>query len=275
MKNVAKELDIVKYTAAAVKVLQFKCESDFTCFALHWHDRLEIIKVKKGSMKIELGGKTLMLNTNQMVIFPPRMAHKGYTENENVEYDVLMFDVRSFYNEAPICTLTLPLILEGRVKFQNIISDIETINICDKICYNKNPDSLEIISLVYKLLFVLFDKHLSEIGPKTHDKSSAMINYIEKNYTQDLNTTVLSKNFGYSSEHFCRKFKEATGITPMTYLKIYRLEQSVKMLKLNELSISEIAAQCGFNDANYFTRCFKAHYGVSPKKFKINQLTTL
>ncbi len=87
----------------------------------------------------------------------------------------------------------------------------------------------------------------------------------------ELTISAMSDKFGYSSEHFCRKFKEATGITPMTYLKIYRLEQALKKIKHSECSIGEIAAQCGFNDANYFTRCFKAHYGAPPRLYRAKE----
>ena len=104
----------------------------------------------------------------------------------------------------------------------------------------------------------------------TKQKSSAIqfVDYIEENFAMDLNTAILSRKFGYSTEHFCRKFKEATGITPMTYLKVFRLEQALKKLKAGGQSINQIAEQCGFSDSNYFTRCFKAHYGFPPRYYK-------
>ncbi|MBE6749684.1 MAG: helix-turn-helix domain-containing protein [Ruminococcaceae bacterium] len=268
MSKAIKELQAVDYSAAAIKVKKFYCEPQTLCFRLHWHDRIEIIRVKSGKMTIELGEDTFTICQNQMIIFPPRMAHKGYTTDTVVDYDVLMFDIRSFFNDTAVCSTTLPLILEGKVKFKNSIKDFSTVAICDEICNNNNPDSLEIISLVYKLFFDLFQKHISENNSKTQTKAREIIDYIEQNYSHDLNTEALSKKFGYSNEHFCRKFKEATGITPMTYLKIFRLEEALKMLKSGEFSISEIATRCGFNDANYFTRCFKSHYGVPPKSFK-------
>ncbi|MBQ8233294.1 MAG: helix-turn-helix transcriptional regulator [Lachnospiraceae bacterium] len=63
------------------------------------------------------------------------------------------------------------------------------------------------------------------------------------------------------------KFKETTGLTPMNYLKIYRVEEAYKLIKEGKRDIGNIAALCGFPDANYFTRCFKAHFGVPPSYF--------
>ena len=92
--------------------------------------------------------------------------------------------------------------------------------------------------------------------------------YLEENYDKELTTAIMAKKFGYSAEHFCRKFKEATGLTPMNYLKVFRMEEAYKMLQLGERNISKVAEGCGFTDANYFTRCFKTHFGYPPSKIK-------
>lgn len=268
MKLATRELNTVVYSAAAVKVLKLKVNPNSLCFTLHWHDRVEIIRIKKGSMIIEYSGNNFLLKENEMMVFSPRMAHKGFTENCSVEYDVLMFDLRSFYNETAVCLKLLPQFFNGNAKFQNVISEKETIICTDKICNNENLDSLETTSLVYRLLHLLFEKHLVLFNTENKTKVIEMIDYIEENFASELSTAFLSKKFGYSSEHLCRKFKEATGVTPMTYLKIYRLEQSLKRIRVCENSISEIASQCGFSDANYFTRCFKAHYNVPPSFYR-------
>ena len=79
----------------------------------------------------------------------------------------------------------------------------------------------------------------------------------------------LCKEFGYPAAHLVyRKFKKATGLTPMMYLKIYRLELARRKIKNQEISIGNIAAECGFSDANYFIKCFKAHFGVAPSHYK-------
>ena len=95
-----------------------------------------------------------------------------------------------------------------------------------------------------------------------------IIEYIEKEFDKDITTDSLCKKFGYSKEHFCRKFKKSTGLSPVTYLKIYRLEKAFSLIKNSDDSICGIAAQCGFSDSNYFTRCFHAHYGNPPSYYR-------
>ena len=217
---------------------------------------------------IQCGSNTLKVKAGEMALFPPKTLHGGRSEEEEVEYDVLMFDLKMFLNQTDVCNHFFQACLNGGAKFEDIISNSETIACTDKICSSADHGSLEIIALVYKLMSLLFKNHLCMLDPKANAKIRLIIDYIEKNYKLDISTKTISEKFEYSSEHFCRKFKESVGITPMAYLKIYRLERALKMIKDNEHSISEIALECGFSDANYFTRCFRSYYGVPPKHYK-------
>ena len=52
------------------------------------------------------------------------------------------------------------------------------------------------------------------------------------------------------------------------FLLDYRLEKSIEMLKDNNKTIQDIAIECGFNDANYFSKAFKKRYLMSPTSLK-------
>lgn len=267
MNKAVNETTPVEYSAAAVKTLHFRRNARSVCFNLHWHDRIEIIRVKEGTLWVECYKNTICLQAGEMIFFTPRTAHKGFTRDTAVDYDVLMFDIRNFYNKTTVCNQYLPLLYNGDAKFEHRISDAQTIGCVDAICNSENTDSLEIIFLIYKLIHSMFEKHLCSLSPEPNNKIKSIVDYIDENYMLDVNTAGLSRMFNYSAEHLCRKFKDAIGITPMTYLKICRLQQAQKLLRESECSVGEIATRCGFSDANYFTRCFKAHYGITPKKY--------
>lgn len=63
-----------------------------------------------------------------------------------------------------------------------------------------------------------------------------------------------------------RKLHAVTGQAPVKFIRAYRLERSMQMLKDNAAPIWEIAVKTGFGSASYFTKCFKDHYGISPKE---------
>lgn len=264
------ELTPVTYSPAAIKVLHYEVEANAPCFRIHWHDRMEFIRVHEGDVYLTYGTSTAHLHPGDMMIFPPKIPHKGYTGNNPVKYDVLMFDIRSFYNDSELCQALLPAVFDGRAKFQPVTSDMETIRCFDDICLHWNDTTLSLTSKLYWFLHLLYENCVTELQDKLHyDHAVAeMIAYLEEHFSQELSTASLCAHFGYTATHFGRKFKEATGLTPMTYLKIFRMEQAYKLLKQGKRNISEIAAYCGYSDANYFTRCFKSHFGFPPSQLK-------
>lgn len=270
MPNFKKELTPVAYSAAAISVRHFITPVGKDCFRTHWHERMELIRVLRGEMHVTCGANSMKLRPGDMAIFSPKMPHRGYA-NEEVEYDVLMFDVRSFYNGSEVSKKYLPAIFDGRARFQGMTSDAETVKCFDEICSKEEKDSLEVTAYIYRFIYLLYKNNLLEFSDQTRrsDTVMEMIEYIEENFERDLTTATIGEHFGYSTEHFCRKFKEATGLTPMNYLKIYRMEEAYKLLKMGERNVSRIAQQCGFTDSNYFTRCFKAHFGMPPSQLKI------
>ena len=74
-----------------------------------------------------------------------------------------------------------------------------------------------------------------------------------------------------SAEHLSRSFKRETGFGFKEYITLLRLKNAEELLKTRKnMSISEIAFLCGFNDSNYFSDKFKRTYGISPLNFRKN-----
>ena len=63
-------------------------------------------------------------------------------------------------------------------------------------------------------------------------------------------------------------FKKMTNRTPIDYLNVYRIEMASKKIINTDLSITDIAFSCGFNDLSYFIKTFKKITGITPRKYK-------
>ena len=61
-----------------------------------------------------------------------------------------------------------------------------------------------------------------------------------------------------------------TTKTPVEYIVLYRIERAARKLRNSQLSVTEIAFSCGFNDLSYFIKTFKNIKGVTPTKFRNN-----
>jgi DNA-binding response OmpR family regulator len=77
------------------------------------------------------------------------------------------------------------------------------------------------------------------------------------------------KNTGVSSSQLYRKIKNITGHSPNEFIRIHRLKKAAVLIKTTEFNISEIAYKVGFNDALYFSKCFKKQFGTTPSMYSV------
>ena len=248
----------VIYGPSSVKVLFFEKKGKEPNFRMHWHERIEILRVIEGELKVNLGTKTVTAKKDEFIIIPPRMPHKGETDIDT-KYCAVMFEIGE--------TL-LPPLFEGRVDVENLVKDKETVLVLDEITSVASlpQENFLIMSKVYELLAKLFIKGaLKTVEPDSSGRvMREIIDYIESHFAEEISTVDICNHFGYTIPYFCKKFKKHTGLSPMSYLKIFRMEKAYSMMKRSDLKIGEIAEKCGFADPNYFTRCFTAHFGHPP-----------
>lgn len=119
-------------------------------------------------------------------------------------------------------------------------------------------------SMSEKLVTERSSEPKSEIAPI--DK---MESYIQEHYDNpELDAKILSKATGVSTREMGKIFKTSTGLSFKSYLNRVRLNEVKQLLKSSDLSISEIAYRCGYNQIPHFNRIFKKDTGLSPKEFR-------
>ena len=93
-------------------------------------------------------------------------------------------------------------------------------------------------------------------------------NYIRENVSDEISNTEIGAVFGYHPFYVSRMLKERRGITLRQYIISYRLKMAKKLLETTDRSAGEIAEECGFTDASYFAKTFKAAFGITPKEYR-------
>jgi AraC family transcriptional regulator len=87
---------------------------------------------------------------------------------------------------------------------------------------------------------------------------------IEANLDGEVPLARLARECGLSIGHFSRAFKDTTGISPHQWLLHRRIENAMRLLCNQQLSLPEVALACGFSDQSHFTRVFRRFSGTSP-----------
>ncbi len=96
----------------------------------------------------------------------------------------------------------------------------------------------------------------------------AVLNHIHANLAADLSAARLARRAGVSLAHFCRIFRDATGLTPHRYVLAARLDLVRKLLTQSTLPISRIAEECGFSSQSHLTASFRTAHATTPAQYR-------
>jgi len=97
----------------------------------------------------------------------------------------------------------------------------------------------------------------------------AVFQYIEDNlHKPDLSVMSMARRAYLSEVQFRKIFRRITGDSPLRFVRRRRVERACTMLHASTESVSNIAEACGFSDAPFFHRVFKACTGVTPREYR-------
>jgi AraC-like DNA-binding protein len=105
--------------------------------------------------------------------------------------------------------------------------------------------------------------------PADNPYVARILEELNRNYATNISLAALAEANHISPGHLSRLFKAQTGLSFQDYLSSLRLKQARELLESGEkLSVTQIAARCGFNDSNYFSTRFRQLYGMSPLRYR-------
>ncbi|MCB2185624.1 MAG: helix-turn-helix domain-containing protein [Deltaproteobacteria bacterium] len=96
----------------------------------------------------------------------------------------------------------------------------------------------------------------------------AVQTWLEDNHAGRVVVEDLAPRFGMSPRNLKRRFKRATGDTPLAYLQRCRVESAKRALMAGRQGVEEVSAQVGYEDTAFFRRVFKRHTGQTPAAFR-------
>ncbi len=153
-------------------------------------------------------------------------------------------------------------------------------------CFNKSvcTQPLIAVSAFYQLLDLIC-QHLTveqnndlrkPVRHKVHHEEIAnVITYIHQNFGKKITLDNMVQHASSSRSRLGESFKRVTGMSPMHYLNIYRLEKASELLKMGSHPIRTIANKVGLFDNAHLTRLFKSVFGVSPMQFRMSHKQSL
>lgn len=95
-----------------------------------------------------------------------------------------------------------------------------------------------------------------------------MQRWVAEHYDRPSPVSQLIRNSGLPESTFKRRFRAATGMSPLDYVHAVRLEEAKHLLESTVLPVDSIASEVGYEDAGYFGRLFKRKVGITPAQYR-------
>lgn len=137
------------------------------------------------------------------------------------------------------------------------------------------------IQLLLKMHFKVTEKIKKEllVNPKEVDVSSNsdlflanVMNLIEEKYSEEkFDVDLLADNLNITRSMLYRRFRTVVNQSPAEFLKEFRLKRAALLLETTSHNVTEVAEQVGFNDVRYFSKQFRAQFGVLPKSYSMGK----
>lgn len=239
---------------------------------IHCHSSYELYYLRNGETKYFVGDEIFHLEPGNFIMIPKGVLHKTDSENclhsermlVNFDDSLIDSETHPLLDELCACKL-ISLPVNQLYQAEEILHKLE-------IEFEKQSAFQQIMIRLYILeLLTLLCRLKCDYIP--HESASDTLirtvsEYISANYATDLSLKSLSIRFSLSEGFLSRKFKAVSGMGINEYITHVRIHNAARLLTgSSRCSITEVAAQCGFNDSNYFTSVFKKIKGITPYKF--------
>ena len=253
-----------------------------TCYPPHWHEDAELIYVTAGQLRVTVWSETFSLRAGDIVIILPHAIHsmeqigREHAHYYNIVFNFSIFGMDTGYDKylkpfltqekkvncyepagSPLNSQLTPLILSLIEHRQNSYTTDE---------YLIKSHLFMIVHLLNRHCVDAQDNELAQ--HQTYEKLKQALYRVQLSYAQETSVRKAAALCGFSESHFMKLFKELTGMSFTAYLINYRLELAASQLLKTDLSIIDIAGNCGFRNQSYFTRAFVKKYGTTPTKYR-------
>ncbi|MBS1664918.1 MAG: response regulator [Bacteroidetes bacterium] len=180
------------------------------------------------------------------------LSAKSSVENqiEGLQYGADLYMVKPFNNDLLMASLA-NLLHRRRKLFESISSSKEGVKerSFKEGSFEPNPETITITSrdeLFLKQVIAIVENGMAD---------------------SDFSIDSMAESMNMARSTFYKKFKSLTNLTVVEFIRDMRLKRSKQYLDGGETNISTVAYSVGFNDAKYFSTCFREKFGVSPTDY--------
>lgn len=231
-------------------------------FSSSSHSYYEFTYVDAGKLYTVVDDKEYILHSSQCMVYYPNQKHRQYTNaSSGCSCLTILFEM----------DIDTPDSLKNKIIFASQPLRIEMKRFINEIQLNTwLHQEMALILLQRILIQALWEQRSSKKESRelvTDDELEPILLYIENHMDKDISVEELCRIFSVSRSSLQSMFRNDLNLTPKQYIADVNMKRAKLLLQEHRYTISEIAYQLGYHSLYYFSRKFKAYFGISPSEY--------
>lgn len=261
-----------------------KAPSGVREFREHSHTECEIALFISGEGKYSVLGKSYPFRKGDIFLFAGNEIHyiTEISDAEPLDVIGIQFEPKLIWESGYENTPLLKLFTDRSESFQNLIDrknpkteEIrrQILEMEDEFSGEKEGFEIKIKMLLFSILLTLLRdfgyirENAESISRDTLKRLSSATDYINKNLSENLTLSDISRTAGLAPTYFSAIFKKYNGVSPFEYITVKRVEKAISLLKNGSSSVLSAAEDAGFTSSSNFYKAFFKVTGKKPKDY--------
>lgn len=224
-----------------------------------------LLYISSGAACFSSEGKAdVTADSGKLVFIPKGYKYRMKYVGESTSFILLNFDMMT--PDGDLLTLSDSIeIISGRSGDKRIVDILEKLKTCSE--REDNSAQMRRKELVYRLLSAIFEEEVSfEASKPKYTNIIPGVLMLRRRYLENISISEFAAACNISVSSFRALFAECYGMAPVQYRNKLRIKRAVELLEDGNLTVAEVAAESGFENAGYFCRFYKSVIGETPKE---------
>lgn len=238
-------------------------------YPAHFQNTIELVYINRGTARAIADGIECNLKEGDFFIAFPETVH-SYDNCHNMDSTIVIISASRFPEYASIFNSkrpVSPLVCNAPSEAKELLSLL--VKTKDK--YDSHTIRGILLSIFGMLLHCM---DFTEINHTSHITPQEILRYCQLNCKTGISIDQISKDLKISKSCISHTFSEKFRMPFRTYINTLRLREAVKLLENTSKSITEIAAESGFETIRTFNRSFTQSFGISPSQYRKGKQST-
>ncbi len=252
----------------------------------HWHDELEVAVVTEGSVQVATDTEKVILEKGSAFFINTEILHSVCNVDDSEcrlhsicfharliggSGDSIFWQkyLRPLMNDTAFAFVCLHPQNEWEKQACNYIEEA-----WQKCADEPEGYEFDVRNALSQFIFLMVSNypHLenphSEKLKRNEERIKSMLSYIQKNFGNEIKVKDIAHSATISESECLRCFQATIGVTPIQYVKQYRIQKAAELLIASDRAISDIGVHCGFYDMSYFAKEFRKKYFCTPSEYR-------